>query len=362
MGAKDTTKKKGMGLEELGDLSNLLSPAAASAPVANGLPIELEMDLIDEDPHQPRREDNPGFSAQSIAELGATIKARGVKSPISVRDNPDAPGRYLINHGARRYRASRWAEKTTIPGFIDNNYIEADQVIENLQRNELTPREIADYIGRELAKGKKKGEIAKDIGKSASFVTQHVNLLDLPEALANVFNNGRVRDVTVINELLTAYKKSPDEVAAWLEDDTQEITRGTVKLLREFLESTEDSGEGQHQGGTDAGDDGADLRDPLGSMDEGGGSASNAGDFSGDDDGDRGADEEADQERGERASSDPEKFKKAIVVVECDGRVGRILLDRRPSSAGLAWLKNDDDGHEFEAVLSDVKLVQLVEG
>jgi ParB family chromosome partitioning protein len=42
--------------------------------------------------------------------------------------------------------------------------------------------------------------------------------------------------VTVINELVTAYKKNPDEVAAWLADDSQELTRGSVKLLREFLE------------------------------------------------------------------------------------------------------------------------------
>ena len=148
-----------------------------------------------------------------------------MKSPISVRENPDAPGRYLINHGARRFRGSKWAEKTTIPGFIDNDYNDDDQVIENLQRNELTAREIADYIGRELAKGRKKGEIAKAVGKSAAFITQHVTLLDLPEPIAEAFNSGRAKDVTVINELVTAYKKNPDE-GAWLADDSQELTRG----------------------------------------------------------------------------------------------------------------------------------------
>jgi ParB family chromosome partitioning protein len=153
-----------------------------------------------------------------------------------VRENPEQPGRYLINHGARRYRGSKWAEKTDYPGFIDNDYNEADQVIENLQRNELTAREIADFIGRELAKGKKKGEIAKEIGKSPAFVTQHVTLLDLPEPIAEAFNSGRAKDVTVINELVTAYKKNPDEVGAWLADDSQELTRGSVKLLREFLD------------------------------------------------------------------------------------------------------------------------------
>jgi ParB family chromosome partitioning protein len=175
--------------------------------------MDLPLDLISEDPHQPRTKDNPGFSSESLTELADTIRLRGVKTPISVRENPEASGFFIINHGARRARASKLAGKSSIPAFIDNDYNEADQVIENLQRNDLTPREIADFIGRELAKGKQKGEIAKELGKSASFVSQHVTLLDLPDPIAAAFNSGRCRDVTVINELVTAHKKRPQEVA-----------------------------------------------------------------------------------------------------------------------------------------------------
>ena len=224
----------GLGLEEMGDLSALL--AGPEAVVQGGGPLALEMALIDEDPHQPRTQDNPGFSEHSLEELAASILLRGVKTPISVREHPDAAGRYIINHGARRFRGAQRAGLATIPGFIDNDYNEADQVVENLQRNELTAREIADFIGRELAKGMKKGDIAKAISKSPAFISQHVTLLDLPEPLAQVFNTGRVRDVTVVNELMTAYKKTPQDVTAWLGDANQEITRGSVKLLREFLD------------------------------------------------------------------------------------------------------------------------------
>jgi ParB family chromosome partitioning protein len=237
-----TAKKKpeagppasGLDLESIGDLSDLLNQPETVA--RSFRPLELPLDLIDEDPHQPRTKDNPGFLPESLEELARTIRLRGVKTPISVRDNPDAAGRYLINHGARRVRASRLAHKTTIPAFVDNDYNEADQVIENLQRNELTPREIADFIGRELAKGKKKGDIAKELGKSPAFVSQHVTLLDLPDPIAEAFNSGRCRDVTVINELVTAHKKARNAVGLWLADDTQEITRGSVKLLREYLD------------------------------------------------------------------------------------------------------------------------------
>lgn len=198
-------------------------------------PLSLALDLIDEDPNQPRSADNPGFSPESIAEIGQTIKDRGVKSPISVRENPAAPGRYLINHGARRFRGSKWAGKTAIPAFIDNDYNEIDQVVENLQRNELTAREIANFIGRELAKGKRKGAIAREIGKSPAYITQYAALLDLPDPVAEAFNAGRIRDVTVVNEILTAWKREPVRVARWLSRQ-DELTRGSMALLREYLD------------------------------------------------------------------------------------------------------------------------------
>lgn len=96
--AAGAAQPSGLGLDSIGDLSSLLDAPAASQGGSG--PIELDLDLIDEDPHQPRTADNPGFSPESIAEIGATIKERGVKSPISVRENQEQPGRYIINHGA----------------------------------------------------------------------------------------------------------------------------------------------------------------------------------------------------------------------------------------------------------------------
>lgn len=334
-----TTKKKAaaaaqkpqagsMGLDSLGDLAGLLNePRAANTGVAG--PQELPLKLIDEDPNQPRKEDNPGFSLQSIAEIGRTIKDRGVKSPISVRANPDAPGRYLINHGARRFRGSKWAKRATIPVFIDDNYNDDDQVIENLQRNELTAREIANYIGREIAKGRKKGQIAKAVGKSAAFITQHVTLLDLPEPIAQAFNTGRSKDVTVINELVTAYKKCPDEVGAWLADDSQELTRGSVKLLREFLDDKH-----MREVLKDKRSQGEEEQDPN----------------------------TAEGDAKKKKEQDSDKLKKAIVQVDHDGRTGRLILNRRPPAEGYAWVKYEDDGQEFKADLVKVKLLALLEG
>ncbi|MEI7994772.1 MAG: ParB/RepB/Spo0J family partition protein [Methylococcaceae bacterium] len=325
----------GLGLDSMGDLSALLDAPTTAAN--NGGPLQLDIDLIDEDPNQPRTANNPGFTDESLHELSASIRLRGVKTPISVRDNPDVPGRFIINHGARRFRGSKRAGKNVIPGFIDNDYNEADQVVENLQRNELTAREIADFIGRELAKGIKKIEIAKAISKSPAFVTQHITLLDLPDPIAEVFNSGQVKDVTVINELVTAYKKKPQEVSDWLDDDSQEITRGSVKLLREFLDD-----KSKHEVGDE------DVIDPktdnafTESTGVEGGESENIG-------------------KEKEKPTDPDILKKAIVQVKHDGRPARLLLNRRPQTEGFAWLKYDDDGYEFGANLADVQLIAVLE-
>lgn len=318
-------KPSSLGLDSIGDLSGLLNQPTGG----NGGPLELPIDLIDEDPNQPRHEDSPGFSKQSLGELADTIRERKVKSPISVRPHPEVEGRYMINHGARRYRASIIADKTTIPAYVDPDYTEADQVIENLQRNDLTPREIADWIGRELARGKKKRDIAKELGKSPAFVTQHVTLLDLPEPIAEAFTVGRVNDVTVINELVKAHKQAPEDVAAWMDDDTQDLTRGSVKLLREFLDDKQHGGDGDPQG-------------------EGGA-----------DDNDEETEPKAKTKKPKEV--DPDKLKKAIVVVKHEEKPGRLLLDRRPSQEGLAWVKYEMDGQEVEVDLLGVELVAVME-
>ena len=293
---------------------------------ANDQPREFDLDLIDEDADQPRVE----FSEESMVEITESIDRRGVKTPISLRTNPAAPERFIINHGARRFRGSKRAGKRTIPGFIDEDYSDDDQVVENVQRDNLKPREVANYIGRKLAQGKKKGEIAKLISKSGAYVTQHAALLDLPDPIAAAFNTGRIADVTVINELVTAFKKSASSVERFLEDPAQEITRGSVKLLREFIDTTNGSG--------NDGDGNDDDHTP-----------SDTGNTS----------------TGKKANdkpSDPNKFSKAIVKIEYHGQTGRILLNKRPSEEGMAWLKYDDSGEEFEAELKGVKVLALVEG
>src|SRR6478735_1085141 len=91
-------------------------PALDESPVCGGgRPLLLSIELIDEDPAQPRRE----FDPSGLAELAATIATRGVRQPVSVRRHPAAPDRWMLNFGARRLRASKLAGMGDIPAFVD---------------------------------------------------------------------------------------------------------------------------------------------------------------------------------------------------------------------------------------------------
>lgn len=406
-----------LGLEGLGDLSALLQqPSGQAAPSG---PLELALDLIDEDPGQPRTT----FDPESLDELAATIALRGVKTPISVRPNPETEGRYIVNHGARRLRASRLAGKATIPAFVDTDYTEADQVIENLQRDALTAREIADFIGRELAKGKKKSEIAKELGKANSFVTLHINLLDMPELIGQAFSDGRITDVTVVAELMRAYEKWPLAVESWMERPNQEFSRSSVRQLRASLEESEKSAKqdaeleerellsiAEQEPEPAFAAQAADARDPdtidafTGRSDseaassEGwgeeeeieSGQANEPAETEDMDDESLWATERADSDPAPRSAQPPrherepaadqgdsgsqgeqpleedtfsptaQQLSDVAIIVAAEGRAGILLYQRRATQPGCAWV-DFGDGDEDEIPLIDIQITQIVE-
>lgn len=316
------TAKNKKTLADIGDLSNLLGSTSQGAATSDGTPLLLPMDKIHHDPNN--RQD---VTHDFLQELGADIKVRGVKQPISVKVHPEptlaAAGHYMINDGHQRHRGASIAELDAIPAFIDNNFDDFDQQKANLLKADQSARDNARFIDRKLKEGMPKGEIAKRLGKSASWVSQHVALLNLPDALQDVFDH-RCDDVTVINELLKLYKKHPDEVTAWLADDEQEVTRGSLKLLMEFIDS-----KGQEESADDTG----------------------------------GADDEPKQEKEKKEKeSDPTKLKKVIVIIEYMGQSGQLDLKKRPSMTDNGWIKLDSDGVEVEVPLAQLKILELIEG
>lgn len=192
----------------------------------------VPLELLDEDPNQPRR----FFDTEALKELADSIRSRGVKTPISVRFDQKTK-RYTINHGHRRFRASKIAGKSDIPAYVDNDYIDDDQVIENVHRENLTAREIADYIGRQLAKGKTQTTIAQELSKSVSWVSLHSKLLNLPDSIAELFHSGKCTDLYIIHLLVVCHKADPITTHDWIINNKEQlISRRSAQILKDFIE------------------------------------------------------------------------------------------------------------------------------
>lgn len=209
------------------NLKGLAALAQTTAPTGDALRVPLN--LIDPDPGQPRKH----FDEDALRELAASAKRDGILVPISIRPNPDKPGRYIINWGERRYRASILAGLADIPVVIHRKFSAYHQVIENEQRAGLTPMEIAMFVQGEVAKGVAKGKIAEQLGKKNSYVTDHLALVEAPLCVEHAYARG-ITSPRTLYDLRQAYEEFPEQVAAWMTED-QLITRKTIAALVERL-------------------------------------------------------------------------------------------------------------------------------
>ncbi len=205
------------------DLTSLdkldLSAAAGEPAEPTGKPQMLKLTDIIEDPGQPRKI----FDQQEMDELTANIKRRKVKSPISVKPK-NADGKYIINFGHRRYRASIAAGLLDIPAFIDEDFKSRDQIAENLNRADLKPFELADAIVREIANGTSPAELAAEYGKSKAWISQFVSIAEAPAFLREAAH--KFSDSTVVYQIIGAHKKTPAAIEEFVAS-AEFVSRGT---------------------------------------------------------------------------------------------------------------------------------------
>lgn len=206
----------------------------APAGLMTGAPLQLSLDLIDEDPDQPRKD----FDQVALAELTESVKQRGVLQAISVRQHPVTPDRWMVNFGARRLRASRLACKPTIPAYVDNAMDSYDQVIENEQREGLSPLELALFVQKKLQSGTRSSEIARALGKSRGYLTFIGALIDPPAWLLDLYRSGRCRGISELYELRKLHESQPDVVARWIEGQLH-VSRAHVQALKDRLAPVE---------------------------------------------------------------------------------------------------------------------------
>ena len=150
---------------------------------------EIPLDEIRPNPYQPRKT----FDNKSLKELSESIKENGVFQPIIIRKSVNG---YEIIAGERRFRASKLAKKKTIPAIIrkfDEAQMMEVAVLENLQREDLTPLEEAQaYEMLQKNLGLTQEEVSKRLGKSRPYIANYLRLLTLPQKTKRLLQHGEL--------------------------------------------------------------------------------------------------------------------------------------------------------------------------
>ena len=143
--------------------------------------LDIPINHIRANPHQPRKD----FNEEALEELAGSIEKHGLIQPITVRYIGQK--RFELISGERRLRASKLAGKEEIPAYIrevDDEQLIAFALIENIQREELNPLEIAFGYKRLMDEFEyTQSDVAERVGKNRSTVTNMMRLLQLPDFL-----------------------------------------------------------------------------------------------------------------------------------------------------------------------------------
>jgi len=144
--------------------------------------LDLSIDAIEPNPHQPRKL----FNDEALRSLTASVKEDGILQPLVVAKG-DTTGRYTLIAGERRWRAARLAGLATVPAIVKELVPEEMlrlALIENIQRSDLSIIEEAEaYASLIRDFGLTQEQCAKKVGKDRSTVTNALRLLSLPREL-----------------------------------------------------------------------------------------------------------------------------------------------------------------------------------
>ncbi len=186
-------KKRGLGLGR--GLDALLGGDDATESTSEGLNAEgelrsLTVTSITAGKYQPRRR----FDEDLLQELAESIKSQGVIEPVIVRSA--GKGRFELIAGERRWRAAQLAGLSEIPALvrqIDDRAAIAIALIENIQREDLSPLEEAQSLARLIAEFKLTHQQAADaVGRSRASVSNLLRLLDLPDEIRDLLDDGKL--------------------------------------------------------------------------------------------------------------------------------------------------------------------------
>lgn len=182
-------KKRGLGR----GLDALLGGDGEGSPSVIGQEGELRMlpiQQIQPGKYQPRRH----WNDEALDELAASIKAQGLIQPVVVREI--GRNSYELIAGERRWRAAQRAQLSEIPALIkkvSEAAVPAMALIENIQRQDLTPLEEADALKRLIDDFDLTHQQAADaVGRSRAAVSNLLRLTELPASIKKLLDEGKL--------------------------------------------------------------------------------------------------------------------------------------------------------------------------
>lgn len=222
-------------MKDVSFLDDMLAPVTRQesqpAPVAEGLrPAKeglqhLPLDRVQVDPNQPRKQ----WDEDALRDMAGSILQYGILQPVTVTEQD---GRYRLVTGERRYRAAILArdsgeacrkvgyDLSGIPALVVENAGGTEtleqQLIENLAREDMAPRDTAAALQQVLAQtGCSKTALAKRLGKSAAWLRGMLVLVDpaLPEKAADAGVSLENMGVAEARRLLADEPENADELA-----------------------------------------------------------------------------------------------------------------------------------------------------
>jgi ParB family transcriptional regulator, chromosome partitioning protein len=174
------------------------TPAKASMRILN-----IPLSSCRPNPDQPRKMFNPS----ALKELADSISEHGLLQPITVKRDPNNKQGFIIVAGERRFRAFELLGEETVPAIVTSGKADEIALIENLQREALTPIEEAEALLKLKEKySYTQEELAKSIGKARSTVTNLLKLNTLPKrireegSMSNIANRSFLMELARIDD------------------------------------------------------------------------------------------------------------------------------------------------------------------
>jgi ParB family chromosome partitioning protein len=218
-------RRLGRGLEAL------LGPNREEAEREGSL-VELPIRDIRPNPFQPRRDVDPA----ALEELKSSIKQAGLLQPVVVRPEPGDRGGFELIAGERRLRACEalgWEKIPAVKRVVDDRTVLTLALIENLQRDDLSPVDEARGYERLIAEFQlTQQDVADAVGRDRSTVANALRLLKLPDAVLLMLHDGQLsvghaRALLALDDARTVTNLAREAVAQGLSvRDVEDRVRG----------------------------------------------------------------------------------------------------------------------------------------